>query len=100
MYTITVGADAKWQECTTTDEELNKAVDLARRNKLLSTLGLSDADLSDLQGFLQQKRDKERAKSSNDGDEEATAAKKQKTDGSSGPAVSADPCKFPGPVSG
>ena len=78
MYTITVGADAKWQECTTTDEELNKAVDLARRNKLLSTLGLSDADLSDLQGFLQQKRDKERAKSSNDGEEEATAAKKRK----------------------
>ena len=78
MYTITVGADAMWQECTTTDEELNKAVDLARRNKLLSTLGLSDADLSDLQGFLQQKRDKERANSSNDG-EEAPEAKKQKT---------------------
>ena len=78
MYTITVGADAKWQECTTTDEELNKAVDRARQIKMLSTMGLSAADLSDLKGFLQQKRDKERAKSSNDGDEEATAAKKRK----------------------
>ena len=79
MYTITVGAGAKWQECTTTDEELNKAVDRARQIKMLSTLGLSAADLSDLEGFLQQKRDKERAKSSNDGEQDATAAKKRKT---------------------
>ena len=78
MYTITAGADAKWQECTTTDVELNQAVDRARQIKMLSTLGLSVADLADLKHFLQQKRDKERAKSSNDGDEEATAAKKRK----------------------
>ena len=77
MYTITAG-DAKWQECTMTDEELNEAVDKARQLKLLSTLGLSVADLADLREFLQQKRDKERANSSNDG-EEAPGAKKQKT---------------------
>ena len=79
MYKITAGGDAKWQECTMTDEELNEAVDRARQIKLLSTLGLSVADLADLKGFLQQKRDKERAKSSNDGEQEATAAKKRKT---------------------
>ena len=75
MYKVTVGDDAKWQECEMTEEELNKAVDSARQIKMLSTLGLSVADLRD---FLQQERDKERAKSSNDGDEEATAAKKRK----------------------
>ena len=79
MYKITAGGDAKWQECTMTDEELNEAVDRARQIKLLSTLGLTVADLADLKAFLQQKRDQGRARSSNDGEEEATAAKKRKT---------------------
>ena len=65
-----------------TEEELKKAVDSARQIKMLSTLGLSVADLADLRDFLQQKRDKcERRHdggSSNDG-EEALGAKKQKT---------------------
>ena len=79
MYKITVGVDAKWQECTMTEEELKKAVDSARQIKMLSTLGLSVDDLDDLRDFLQQKRDTERAKSSNDGEQDATAAKKRKT---------------------
>ena len=74
MYKITAG-DAKWQECTMTDEELNEAVDRARQIKMLSTLGLSAADLADLKDVLQQKRG--RATSSNDGEE--TRAKNQKT---------------------
>ena len=78
MYKITVGVDAKWKECTMTDEELNEAVDRARQIKMLSTLGLSVADLGDLRDFLQRRRNKERASSSNDG-EEAHEAKKQKT---------------------
>ena len=83
MYKITAG-DAKWQECTMTDEELNEAVDRARQIKLLSTLGLTVADLADLKAFLQQKRDQGRsavsaASEDGGGEGEAAAAKKRKT---------------------
>ena len=78
MYNATVWVNAKWQECTMTEEEITKAVDSARQIKMISTLGLSVADLGDIRDFLQQKRDEERAKSSND-TEGAPEAKKQNT---------------------